>query len=217
MGRDATDEVPAFGRSDSEGAPIPTDRLILVRHGESTWNSERRLQGQLDPPLSDRGRDQARALGRVLEAVPADRVVASDLARARETAELLGAPPARLDPRWREIDVGEWASRIADEVDAESDELTNWRGGPRTAPDGEPWAAFAARVGGALDELLAAGGSWLVVCHGGCVRAATAHLTGAGALRLGSPPNASATVFDGGRLLVYGSLPDGGSPSTGLY
>jgi probable phosphoglycerate mutase len=196
-----------------------TDRLILVRHGESTWNAEHRLQGQLDPPLSDRGREQARALAPIVAAPASDRVICSDLARARETAELLGLEPARFDPAWREIDVGEWSGRTAAEIDAQSAELTSWRGGPRTAPGGEPWTAFAARVGAAIDGLLDAGGSWLVVCHGGCIRVAVAHVTGADALRLGSPPNASATVFELGRrprLLVYGSLPDGGLP-TGLY
>jgi broad specificity phosphatase PhoE len=202
------------------GAVILTpDHLILVRHGESTWNAEERLQGQLDPPLSERGRTQARALAPVLEKVPDDRIVCSDLSRARETAELLGIRPARLDPRWREIDVGEWAGRPAAEIDAAPGGLTNWRGGPRAAPDGEPWADFTARIAAAVDELVAAGGPWLVICHGGCIRVAVAHVTGADPLRLGSPPNASATVFELGerpRLLVYGSLPDGGMP-TGLY
>ena len=198
---------------------LSRDRLILVRHGESTWNAEELLQGQLDPPLSERGRGQSQALAGMLDGVPADRVVCSDLGRARETAELLGLRPARFDARWREIDVGEWGGRPAAEIDAQGGELTNWRGGPRTAPGGETWEAFSARVAGAVDELVAAGGPWMVVCHGGCIRAAVAHVTGADALALGSPPNASATVFELGprpRLLVYGSLPDGGLP-TGLY
>jgi broad specificity phosphatase PhoE len=198
---------------------LSRDRLILVRHGESTWNAEELLQGQLDPPLSDRGRDQSRALAPVLEEVPEERIVCSDLGRARETAELLGLRPGRFDPRWREIDVGAWGGRPAAEIDAQGGALTNWRGGPRKAPGGESWEAFSGRVAGAVDELIAAGGPWLVVCHGGCIRAAVAHVTGADALALGSPPNASATVFELGakpRLLVYGSLPDGGLP-TGLY
>jgi broad specificity phosphatase PhoE len=198
---------------------LPLDRLILVRHGESTWNAEKRLQGQLDPPLSERGREQSRALAAIVDGVPDERVICSDLTRARETAELIGLRPGRFDARWREIDVGSWGGKTAAEIDAQGDALTNWRGGPRRAADGEPWEAFAARVSGALDELLAAGGSWVVVSHGGCIRVATAHVTGADALRLGSPPNASATVFEAGarpRLLVYGSLPDGGLP-TGLY
>src|SRR5215213_8315703 len=175
---------------------LSRDRLILVRHGESTWNAQERLQGQLDPPLSERGREQSRALAGLVDGVPADRVVSSDLGRARETAELMGLAPGRFDSRWREIDVGSWGGRTAAEIDAEGDELTNWRGGPRRAPDGEPWDAFAARVAGALDELIAAGGPWLVVCHGGCIRVAVAHVTGADALRLGSPPNGSTTVFE---------------------
>jgi broad specificity phosphatase PhoE len=195
------------------------DRLTLVRHAESTFNAGELLQGQLDPPLSERGRVQARALVAMLDGMPEDRVVVSDLARARETADLLELRGARPDARWREIDVGEWAGRPAAEIDAQSPELTNWRGGPRVGPGGESWPEFAARVSGAFDELVAAGGSWLVVCHGGCVRAATAHVTGADALSLGSPPNASATVFELGerpRLLLYGAMPDGGLP-TGLY
>jgi probable phosphoglycerate mutase len=146
-------------------------------------------------------------------------VVCSDLARARETAELLGVEPARLDPAWREIDVGSWAGRTAEEIDAEGDELTNWRGGPRTAPDGETWTAFAERVAGALEPLLADGGPWLVVCHGGCIRASCAFVTGGDALGFGSPPNASVTLLEPGerpRLLGYGITPDGAT-ATGLY
>jgi probable phosphoglycerate mutase len=151
-------------------------------------------------------------------AVPPERVISSDLARARETAELLGLRPARFDAAWREIDVGSWAGRTAQEVDAEGDGLTNWRGGPRTAPDGEPWEAFAARVAAALGAALADGGG-LVVCHGGCIRAACAFVTGGDALSFGSPPNASLTVIEAGerpRLLAYGVTPDGAS-ATGLY
>jgi glucosyl-3-phosphoglycerate phosphatase len=198
---------------------LPRDRLILVRHGESTWNAEERLQGQLDPPLSERGREQARALAGVVDDIPAERVICSDLGRARETAELMGLAPGRFDERWREIDVGEWGGKTAAEIDAQGDELTNWRGGKRKAPDGESWADFTSRVAGAADELIAAGGTWVVVSHGGCVRVVAAHLTRADVLHLGSPPNASTTVFELGeqpRLLVYGSLPDGGLP-TGLY
>jgi probable phosphoglycerate mutase len=198
------------------------DHLILVRHGESTWNAEHRLQGQLDPPLSEAGRAQAVELRPLVErlGIAPDRVIVSDLSRARETAELLGLEPGIVDPRWREIDVGEWGGKTAAEVDAESDELTNWRGGSRTAPDGETWEAFMARVGDAVEELVTAGGPWLVVCHGGCIRVATARLTAAHPLSLGSPPNASLTTFaldgDRPRLLTYGVLPDGGLP-TGLY
>src|SRR3954451_21847442 len=118
---------------------LPRDRLIIVRHGESTWNAEERLQGQLDPPLSERGREQARALAGIVNGIPPERVICSDLGRARETAELMGLQPARYDPRWREIDIGEWGGRTAAEIDAQGTELTNWRGGPRAAPGGAAW------------------------------------------------------------------------------
>ena len=75
---------------------LSRDRLILVRHGESTWNAEELLQGQLDPPLSERGRGQSQALAGILDGLPAERVVCSDLGRARETAELLGLRPGAL-------------------------------------------------------------------------------------------------------------------------
>jgi broad specificity phosphatase PhoE len=151
--------------------------------------------------------------------IPTERVVCSDLGRARQTAELMGLEPGRFDPAWREIDVGAWGGRTAAEVDAEAAGLTNWRGGARTALDGETWEAFAARVTGAADALIAAGGSWLVVSHGGCIRATCAHVIGGDALAFGSPPNASLTTIELGsrpRLLAYGVTPDG-APATGLY
>jgi broad specificity phosphatase PhoE len=162
---------------------------------------------------------QALARAARLSGFPPGRVLSSDLARARETAELLGVAPAGYDERWREIDVGEWSGRTAAEVDAEGDELTNWRGGPRTAPHGEPWPAFGARVAAAVDALRGAGGSWLVIAHGGVIRAACAHLTGADPLRLASPGNASTTTWELGerpRLLSYGWVPGDGAV-TGLY
>jgi broad specificity phosphatase PhoE len=129
------------------GARMPA-RLFLVRHGESTWNAEHRLQGQLDPPLSAAGREQARALAPAVArlGVPAGRTVSSDLSRARETAALIGAEPARLDPAWREIDVGEWAGRLAADVDAEDDGLARSRPCAVT-PDRGSWCATAAASG----------------------------------------------------------------------
>src|ERR1044072_9241920 len=152
---------PRFATSTFENigrGMLPRDRLIIVRHGESTWNAEERLQGQLDPPLSERGREQARALAGVVNGVPPERIGCRAVGGAREPAELRGLQPGRFDERWREIDVGEWGGRTAAEIDAQGDELTNGRGGPRTGPDGEPWTAFAHRVGGAVDELIEAGG-----------------------------------------------------------
>jgi glucosyl-3-phosphoglycerate phosphatase len=149
-------------------------------------------------------------------------VICSDLARARETADVLGLRQVVHDAAWREIDVGAWAGRTAAEVDAEGDAVTNWRGGPRTAPDGETWEAFSIRVVAALAPLLAEGRGRLVVCHGGCIRAACAHVTGGDAIAFGSPPNASVTLIEPGerpRLLAYGVTPDGvpAAPADGAH
>jgi probable phosphoglycerate mutase len=86
---------------------VSSPRVLLVRHGESTWNAEGRWQGQADPPLSDRGREQARAASAHLPAPTA--VVTSDLGRARETAGLLVAARSVevvVDVDLRERDAG---------------------------------------------------------------------------------------------------------------
>ena len=99
-----------------------TSRLVLIRHGESAWNARGLLQGQADPLLSDLGRRQARALAPWAATLAPVSVETSDLARARETATLLGWPDARPDARWREVDIGAWTGRTATEVRAEEGE-----------------------------------------------------------------------------------------------
>jgi glucosyl-3-phosphoglycerate phosphatase len=179
-----------------------TARLLLIRHGESTWNAEHRLQGQADPPLSAHGREQAAALRPFLDSLPA-RAVSSDLTRAIQTAAVLGLGGAPTDPRWREIDIGDWAGRTLDELDPE--DVAAWQRGELAPPNAETFAELQARVAAAVDELR--GEDAVVVTHGGCVRAATAHLTGADPRRLAPPANASLTEIEYGdrtRLLAYG-------------
>ena len=105
-----------------------THRLMLIRHGESTWNAEHRLQGQSDPPLSELGREQAAALVPFLDGIP-ERRLSSDLTRAVQTAELLGLGGAPTDERWREIDIGDWAGFTVGELDSEH--VAAWRRGGR--------------------------------------------------------------------------------------
>jgi len=81
--------------------------LLLVRHGETDWNAAGRLQGHTDRPLSDHGREQARRLADELAGEDLEAIYASDLARARETAEIVGERlqlPVVLDPDLREKD-----------------------------------------------------------------------------------------------------------------
>lgn len=85
--------------------------ILLVRHGETDWNREGRVQGWAPVPLNERGRRQARALGeRLAGEYDVDRIVTSDLARAQETAVLLaegtGTPDPTPDSGWRERNVG---------------------------------------------------------------------------------------------------------------
>ena len=94
--------------------------LLLVRHGETDWNAEGRLQGQTDRPLTDFGRMQARRLAEELTDEELEAIYASDLARARETAEILGERlglPVVLDADLREKDWGTWEGLTAVERD----------------------------------------------------------------------------------------------------
>ncbi len=153
-------------------------RLLLVRHGESTWNALGRWQGWADAPLSDLGREQARAAAPA--AAPVDAVVSSDLQRARETAELmagvleLGADRLHVEPGLRERDVGDFTGLTRAEIEE------RWPGvlsnvGASIARDerfGETVEALGARVDAALRRLAAAfaGQRVLVITHGGVVR-----------------------------------------------
>jgi broad specificity phosphatase PhoE len=191
-------------------------RLILLRHGESTWNAQRRMQGTADPPLSAAGRRQARALAALVARADPDVVVASDLRRARETAEALGLEGAVPDPRWREAGLGRWAGRIADEVAAEEPDLLNsWLEGSASPPGGEAFPDTCARVAAAIGELAASGARRaLVVTHGGPIRAACATVAGLPRSGLVAVPTASLTelaVAAGGSgwIVAFGVSPRG--------
>lgn len=186
-------------------------RLILVRHGQSTWNAEGRLQGIADPPLTARGRREAAALRPLVEALAPERVVSSDLARARETAALLTSAPAEPDPRWREVNLGAWTGRAAAELTrAERAELERWREGRADPPEGETWERARDRLRDALDALAASGERRvLVVTHGGAIRAVCGLLGGPDLAHLVGAPNASFSVVETEppRLLAFGVAP----------
>jgi broad specificity phosphatase PhoE len=183
--------------------------LLLVRHGESTWNAERRMQGVADPPLSGTGRAQVAGLRPLVAALSPEAAVCSDLRRARESAVLLAGDGVRADPRWREADLGDWTGRLVDEVVAvDGPAYRGWLERDHTPPGGEPWAATRARVAEATRELAAGGARRvLVVTHGGPIRAACATLAGLPRRGLVPVPTASLTVVDLGdeaRLRAFG-------------
>ena len=155
-------------------------RLILVRHGVTDWNREGRWQGQLDPPLSESGRGEATRVVRRIDSDPTlrpARIVTSTLARAIETAQVIGQSigvTVEGEARLIEIGAGEWEGRTHAELEADdTDRYRAWRasGGVGQPPGGEPIEAATRRVVELLDELdAAADGPTLLVSHGGTLR-----------------------------------------------
>ena len=162
-------------------------RLVVVRHGETLDNAAGIWQGLKDSELSPVGLAQADKAAPVVAAYQPELIVASDLARARVTAERVGeaaSMPVRLDPRLREIDVGEWQGVTTAEVRNRDPELLAAMGrgeDVRRGHTGETVAALAARVRAALDDVIAElspGRVAVVVCHGVAARAGVASLVG---------------------------------------
>ncbi|HEV2999856.1 MAG TPA: histidine phosphatase family protein [Solirubrobacteraceae bacterium] len=158
--------------------------ILLARHGVTESNRERRFQGQNDVPLSDLGREQARALAE-RAAAERTRVAAlytSPLPRAAETAaivgERLGLEP-RPDERLKEVDVGNWERRLMDDVAREEPDA--WAAFLRAGedfrfPGGESLGEQQERVIAALVDVTQRGQlPALVVCHRGAIRCALAH------------------------------------------
>jgi broad specificity phosphatase PhoE len=149
--------------------------LLLVRHGETDWNRDGRWQGHSDTHLNDLGREQARRLARELRDV--DVVYSSDLARAKETAEILAGElglPVRFDARLRERSFGAWEGMTAAEIEAAFAEAHGrWLAGEGAgADDAEAFHAFGARVTSFLADVLEGhpDETVLVVAHGGSIR-----------------------------------------------
>lgn len=174
-------------------------RLILVRHGETVWNAERRLQGHADAPLSPRGIEQGRHAAKFFAGGPAPGlVVSSDLNRARHTAELLGFTGFATDERLREMDLGDWTGRWIEEIESsDRGAYRDWRLGSYTPPRGEGWGPFRERVGAALGEAIDRSDSVVVVvAHEGVVRAACDVLVGLTPSNLSPIAPAAITIFD---------------------
>jgi broad specificity phosphatase PhoE len=149
-----------------------TLRILLVRHGQSTWNAEGRWQGRADPPLSPLGLLQARAAVDALGTV--DDVIASPLVRALQTATILadalGIGPIATDARLVENDAGEWTGLTRAEIDAR---WPGWLAENRLAPGFESVASITERTLAAIADLherQGGRGDVLVVSHGGLIR-----------------------------------------------
>lgn len=179
----------------------------LIRHGETEWNANRRLQGWLDIPLSTTGRQQARQLAthlRALEAPRFDAVFSSDLSRAAETARIATAHlglPVVTNEQLRERNYGiyqgkDWAAL----TEGLSTQGVDLRHPTQAIPDGESFQAFAQRIATAFETLARehAGRNVMVFAHGGVVDIAW-RKAGGHALtvkREGTILNTSINVFD---------------------
>jgi broad specificity phosphatase PhoE len=130
--------------------------IVFVRHGETPPNREGLLLGRADPPLTDRGRAQAKDLGHLLAAAGVARVLTSPLRRARDTASPIAAEcgaSVDVDERLIEIDYGDWEGQSFAALDAEV--VGRWHRDPDlTPPGGESLATVVERVSGFCEEWL---------------------------------------------------------------
>jgi broad specificity phosphatase PhoE len=156
--------------------------IVFVRHGQTAVNKEGRLQGRLDPPLTDLGREQARLAAEGLAGCGARLVVTSPLSRAAETgraiAEVVGAP-LEHDARLLELDYGEWDGRKFAEIsDAE---WQRWRNDPSfEPPGGESLVSVGARIADFCDEHLRSEETVVAVSHVSPIKAAVIYALGIG-------------------------------------
>lgn len=152
-------------------APDGVVRLVLWRHGQTSWNAQRRFQGHSDISLDETGRDQARNAARYLAAMQPSAVCTSDLARASETAGYLArltGLPVQPDKDLRERGGGAWEGLTDAEIRAGYPaEYAQWN-----PPDGEPVSAVADRVAGAFERIadsLADRSLAVLVSHGAAI------------------------------------------------
>ncbi len=160
--------------------------LILIRHGETEWNKNKRYQGQEDVDLNDTGREQARRAAEFISGEDVDRVCSSDLSRARDTAAAIARRrqlEIRQYPGLREIDFGHWEGKNYETITEEyGDRFKNWLEDPGevSPPEGEDMYEFMDRVSQAFAEILNEDGDEkiAVVAHGGTLRIYLIHLLG---------------------------------------
>lgn len=168
-------------------ATVPEPRsLLLLRHGQTAYNAQKRIQGHRDVPLDPTGERQAADVAAVVAAMAPAVVRSSDLARARVTAEAVAAAAGvrvTTDPRLREFDLGERTGWTHDEyLAADPAEFARFRSGDyAAAPGAESLDTLLARTVPALDDTLEqvpAGGLGVVVAHGAALRVSAAAWVG---------------------------------------
>jgi broad specificity phosphatase PhoE len=171
--------------SEREPREPRVQRLWLVRHGITAWNSEKRLCGHSDIPLSAEGQMQAAWVAQQLQTVPLSAIYTSDLLRAKQTAEcimqhMLQHPlsiPMFASPAWREISFGDWEGMTYAQVAQQFPQYLAFFTNPMycTPPLGEPFSVLVQRVRTAFALLVQTvadntGGDIVLISHGGPLR-----------------------------------------------
>ena len=158
-------------------------KLILIRHGESEDNAQKRISGFSDVNLTEKGIWQAKRLAYRLRNLPVDAVYCSDLKRAIHTADIVfGDRGIELfkKPNLREVNFGDWERKIMEEIKLrEKEKFTSWFINPEgksTPPQGESLAAFNHRIMTGVNTILQNNNhdgkdkTIAIVCHGGAIR-----------------------------------------------
>jgi broad specificity phosphatase PhoE len=171
--------------------------IALARHGETDYNALHRFQGRLAVPLNERGREQAHELARVAAQREWAALICSPLARARETADIVGAAIGHVpdeDARFAETDCGDWTDLLFADVErADPERFAAYRRADPTFafPGGESFAHQQLRVLEGIDAARQGPRPVLIVCHRGSIRLALAALHADDAQRTADVPNAS--------------------------
>jgi broad specificity phosphatase PhoE len=145
-------------------------RVVLLRHGRTAWNAQSRYQGQADPPLDDTGLSQAYEVAALIAGLHPGLLVSSDLQRAAQTAEIVGAAsrlPVIVDARFRERGLGHWEGLSRDEVrERHPDEFADWLAGRDVVRrGGETRSQVAERALAGLAELPEDVATTVIVTH----------------------------------------------------
>jgi probable phosphoglycerate mutase len=165
--------------------PYKISRFGLIRHAQTVWNREKKIQGYSDSPLTAEGKLQASRWGKILDQFSWNRLLASDTGRALATAEIINAYlklPMAIDSRLKEQDWGQWVEKTFPQIEAEAPQVLDEQihaGWDFCPPGGEDRKSVLKRSQRALQE---ASDRWpgeniLVVTHEGVIKSLVYHLS----------------------------------------
>lgn len=144
--------------------------IYIVRHGQTEWNVSKRLQGHKPITLNEKGREEAKTLAEKIKDLDFDRIISSDLLRAKETAEIINEKVNKeivLDARLRSVDYGNLEGRFIPDITQEEWKIYN------STPEkfgAESVESVYTRIKSLFDELVETDDSVLIVAHGGALR-----------------------------------------------